>query len=271
MMKRIAISCLLASTLASVPKLAHAQHKSPLADAPAIRKRVELRDKRFEVSVGAGSTLNETFYHDILLNAHLGFHITDWLSIGGAGIFNVSSIATGFNDELLSTLKPPVTGRAPAMNVAEAGFNKPSRILAGQVEVTPFTGKFSVFGKLFAHYDFYVFGGPAMVTLVAANSATVQEKSMPITTCVDKSVTIQTCVVTGSKLGGTVGGGFHAFLKDFLALNVELRDVINKDNPAGRDVNGDQFVDNRDLVWSQHWMATLGLTLYLPPKADISP
>jgi len=79
MMKRIAFTFLLASTapfaLPSSP--AHAEHKSPLADAPAIRKRVELRDKRFEIGVGAGSTVNETFYHGVMVSGHLAFHITD--------------------------------------------------------------------------------------------------------------------------------------------------------------------------------------------------
>src|SRR3954452_9783456 len=100
MMKRIALSFLLASTLAVLPSGARADHKSPLADAPAIRKRVELRDKRFEIGVGAGSTVNETFYHDILLNAHLAFHISDALAIGAAGIFTSPPVATGFHDEL---------------------------------------------------------------------------------------------------------------------------------------------------------------------------
>lgn len=273
MMKRIALSCLsLASIVAAYPQTARAQHKSPLADAPAIRKRVELRDKRFEIGVGAGTTLNETFYHDILLNAHLAFHITDWLSIGGVGIFGVSSLSTGFNDELLSTLKMP-EGRAPDASAAKAGMNKPASILLGQVEVTPFTGKFSLFGKLFAHYDFYIAPGVGLVSLKKANSGGgTQPDGSPITECVDKAPdkTVQTCVVTGSQIGGSVAAGFHSFFNDYFALNVELRDVINKDNPAGRDVNADQFADKRDLTWTQHWMVTLGLSVYFP-KADISP
>lgn len=259
MMKRIALSFLLASTVAALPSRARADHKSPLADAPAIRKRVELRDKRFEVGVGAGSTVNETFFHDILLNAHLAFHITDWLALGGAGLFNVTSVSTGFHDELISTLKNP----ASAADMANSGMNKPSMILAPQLELTPFTGKFSVFGKLFAHYDFYLYAGPAFVTLVKAGSTMAPE-------CKDTSKMDTTCITTGSKIGGTFGGGLHAYFNDFVGLDLDLRDVINKDNPAGRDVNGDQFADKRDLTWSAHWMVTLGVTVFFP-KADISP
>jgi len=273
MMKRIALSFLLASTLAALPSAARADHKSPLADAPAIRKRVELRDKRFEIGVAGGTTVNETFYHDILLNAHLAFHITDWLAIGGAGLFNATALATGFHDELTSTLKNPADNdRAPNAAAAGAGMNKPSMILAGQVELTPFTGKFSVFGKLFAHYDFYLFGGPAYVTLVKANSAAVMENGKTITECVAKSTdqSIQTCYNTGGALGATFGGGLHAYFNDFFGLSAELRDTLNRDNPAGRDVNGDQYADKRDLTWASHWTFTLGVTVFFP-KPDISP
>lgn len=276
MMKRIALSCLsLASIFAAFPQTAHAQHKSPLADAPAIRKRVELRDKRFEIGVGAGTTLNETFYHSILLNAHLAFHITDWLSLGGVGIFGVSTLSTGFNDELLSTLNnPPPDGRAPDASVAKAGMNKPASMFFGQVELTPFTGKFSLFGKLFAHYDFYISPGLGIVNLAKANSNSAQLRNgTPIGECVDRSSDpiVLTCVNTGSKFpAGSLAVGFHSFFNDYFALNVELRDVVNKDNPAGRDVDGDGFVDKRDLTWTQHWMVTLGLAVYFP-KADISP
>ena len=268
MMKRIALSFLFASTLFAslAPSAALAQHKSPLADAPAIRKRLELRDKRFEIAVGAGSTLNETFFHDVMINAHLAFHITDWLAIGGVGLFGVHSLATGFQDQLTSTLKPPMMAgdRAPDANTAVSAMNKPSMALIPQLEGTFFTGKFSLFGKLFSNYDFYIAAGPAFVTLAKAGTGTAAP------TCKDKDLNVVTCSATGSQFGGSVAGGFHAFINDTVGIGVELRDVVNKDNPAGRDVNGDGHADKGDLTWTAHWIATLGVTVFLPPKADIS-
>ena len=142
-------------------------------------------------------------------------------------------------------------------------MNKMGMIFAGRAEVTPFTGKYSLFGKLFAHYDFYAFGGPAYVNLAAKNggmacSGTPLPQSM-------------SCAATGGHIGGTFGAGFHSFFNDWVALNFEVRDILVKDNPAGRDVNGDQFVDTRDLTWTSHLFAILGVTIYLPAKADISP
>jgi hypothetical protein len=203
-----------------------------------------------------------------MLNGHLAFHITDWLAIGGVGLFGIKSLATGFQDELSSTLKDPQPGdRAPDVATAQSAMNKPSMILIPQVEATPFTGKFSLFGKLFAHYDFYAAVGPAFMTLVHAGGGTAAP------TCQDKSPNVVTCSATGPQLGLSGALGFHAFINDFVGIGVELRDIASKDNPAGRDVNGDGHADKGDMIWSwtQHMVATMGVTLFLPVKADISP
>jgi outer membrane beta-barrel protein len=274
MTKRIASAFLLTLTVSvAAPTVAHAQRRSPLADAPAIRKRVELRQSRFELGAGIGSTVNETFYHGVLADVHLGFHITDWLSVSALGTFNVSSIATGFNDQLGSKLSDPGVGRVPGKTEARAGMNKEASIIGGRVEVTPFTGKFSLFGNLFAHYDFYVFGGAALVNLKAVNA------NANVVSCSDSiSQTSSTCVVSGSKVGGMGGVGFHSFFNNYLALSVELRDLLFKDNPAGRGVvvtgvipGGQPEVSNKDLTWSSHVMAIIGLTVFFPTTASISP
>jgi outer membrane beta-barrel protein len=271
MLKRIVVPFLFGLALA-IPSAAHAQRRSPLADAPAIRKRVELRQTRLELGAGVGSTVNETFYHGLLANVRLGFHITDWLSVSGMGAFSVATVATGFHGRLEETLPttqtqaPTPDFRAPSDATANSGMNKQSLVLALQAELTPFTGKYAMFGKLFAHYDFYLFGGGAFVNLAAVNSGAA--------TCADSQANSQasndTCVVTGMKPGATFGLGFHSFFNDFFALGVELRDVLIKDNPAGRDVNGDMKADNKDLSWTSHLMAMLALTVYLPATPSIS-
>ena len=273
MLKRIAVPFLFGLLTVGASTAAQAQRRSPLADAPAIRKRVELRETRLELGAAIGSTINQTFYHGVMANVHLGFHINDWLSIGAVGAFDVTQVATGFHGDLINTLpltavpKPSSDSRAPTQAVASSGINKPGAIFAAEAEVTPFTGKYSLFGKLFAHYDFYAFGGPALVNLSTAKGGGGAPK------CADAVAgsTVDVCVVTGSKIGATFGGGFHSFFNNFLALNVELRDVLIKDNPAGRDVNGDQTVNNADLTLTQHWLAVIGLTVYFPANASVSP
>jgi outer membrane beta-barrel protein len=267
MLKRIALPFLFALTF-MIPAAAHAQRRSPLADAPAIRKRVELRQTRLELGAGMASTINQTFYHGVMADVRLGFHITDWLSISGMGAFNVASLGTGFHDELKTSLMAPAMPRTPTAAAADSSINKASMVLTGQVELTPFTGKYAVFGALFAHYDFYLFGGVAGVNLAAESSGNTAP------TCKDNhtnATATSQCLVSGMKVGGTFGAGFHSFFNNFLALNIEVRDLMIKDNPAGRDVNGDMFADNGDLTWTSHLMASLGLTVYFPLTANVSP
>lgn len=262
MSKRLAVSLIFAATIAA-PLAAQAQRRSPLADAPAIRKRFELRSTRLELGAGVGSTINQAFYHGLMATVRAGFHVTDWLSISGIGAFNVMSVGTGFRSRVLETLPADADGRTPSSGDAVSAWNKTSMALGGQVELTPFTGKYSLFGKFFAHYDFYFFGGPIFASLAAAGSNAAD-------VCGTAGAATH-CVVSGSKVGATYGVGFHSFFNHFIALNVELRDMLFKDNPAGRDVNGDMRVNDADLTWTPHLMAILGLTIYLPATPDITP
>src|SRR4051795_1044426 len=97
----LATALAVAAGVAAPMTAAAQERKSPLADAPAIRKRVELRDKRFEIGVGAGSTIGQDFYHAVLVNGRLAFHLTDWLAIGAWGGFNVTpKLKTSFHEKL---------------------------------------------------------------------------------------------------------------------------------------------------------------------------
>ncbi len=170
MTKRIAFLLFL-GLLIGLPAAARAEEerKSPLADAPAIRKRLELRENRFEIGVGAGSTVGQSFYHAILLGPKLAFHLTDWLAISGNMGFNVSpKFKTAFHDQLTTTLTGPApTDRTPTLADAEAGMNHIGQIYALQAELIPFSGKWSLFSKIFMSYDFYGFAGMGAINFAA--------------------------------------------------------------------------------------------------------
>src|SRR6202142_498560 len=203
--KRFALLVALAMT--AVPLGAQAQRKSPLADAPAIRKRFELRATRLEIGAGLGTTLNQDFYHTVFLNVKAGFHITDWLSIAGFGGFAVANTATTFQNDLVTSLNPTrVPGQAlnePDRAEAQASMQKIKSILGAQLEFTPFTGKYSLAGKLFANYDFYVFGGPGLINVAPTNAAGLTDcgsiKALPLTATGGPGGPFS-CAVTGTKL-----------------------------------------------------------------------
>lgn len=259
--KRLPLLIALVTLLA--PLAAHAQRRSPLADAPAIRKRLELRETRLELGAGFGSTLNQDFYHTLVANVKLGFHITDWFSISGFASFAVANMATGFQGRVTDSLvdMPPVS-REPNREEALASMQKISSMLGAQLEFTPFTGKYSLFGKLFAHYDFYGFIGPGFLNVTPTDASVLNP-------CDDQGTTAS-CAVSGLKPGLNVGLGMHTYFNQWLGLNVELRDIVARLNPAGRDVNGDTYARADDLTWSSTYSVLANIVVYLPATADIS-
>lgn len=251
---------LLIALSAGLPTVAEAQErKSPLADAPAVRQRVELRDKRFEIGAGVSTTLGQDYYHAVLATGRLGFHLTDWLAIAGTAGFNITKdFKTSFHDKLIAVL-PEQTGtdRTPTQQDALDGMNKIAQVYTAQAELVPFTGKFSLFSKLFLAYDFYAFGGLGFINFVADRGACTSDGP--------------SCPVVGMKPGANFGLGMHAFVNNFFAVNLEFRDILLRNNPAGRDETGDMIANSEDLRWDSNYIVGLNFMFFLPAKADITP
>ncbi len=261
--RRLAVVASLFVTV--LPLAAQAQRKSPLEDAPAIRKRVELRETRFELGVGAASTITQDFYHTVLVGPRLAFHFNDWLSLAAFGSFAVANVSTGFQDRIGDTLlkdPDPAAPRAPTQSVAQGSMQKIKSILGAQLEFAPFTGKYSLFGKIFAHYDFYVFGGGGFMNVEPTNAS--------VCPALVEGVPTAYCGVSGYKPGGQAGLGLHSFFNQWLALNVELRDFVARLDPSGRDVNGDGVANSSDVGWTSTFLVSANLTFFLPSTAAIS-
>ena len=239
---------------------AEEERKSPLADAPAVRRRVELRAQRFEIGVGAGATMGQDFYHAVMVNGRLAFHLTDWLSLAGWGGFNLTpTFKTSFHEKLAQVLpEQRLPDRTPTLAEAEAGMNHIGEAFAVQAEIVPFTGKFGLFSKLFMNYDFYAFGGPGFIDFKSDDPC-------------DTPVVNRSCAVTGFKVGANFGVGAHLFASDYFALNLEVRDILVRNNPAGRDEDGDGIAGDRDLSWDSNIIAGLNLTFFLPARPPVSP
>ena len=75
---------------------------------------------------------------------------------------------------------------------------------------------------------------------------------------------------TGMKLAGNVGVGMHAFANNYFAINLELHDLIFKNNAAGRDVTGSSEVNSADLQWTNNWMVGLNFMFFLPAQVKVS-
>ena len=270
---------LVALSVMIVPLAAQAQRKSPLADAPAIRKRFELRDLRLELGAGFGTTINQDYFHTAFFNLKAAFHITDWLAIGGFADFAVANFATTLQDNLVTALPADRNGTPappdfePTKSEALASMQKIKGIYGLQLEFTPFAGKYSLFSKLFANYDFYVFGGGGLISVQPNDGSNLQACGPPPPPPAMGGTIMgpYSCAVNGSKFGGTFGVGFHSYFNHWMALNVELRDMLAQLDPSGRDTNVDLHADQNDLTWTHTWLWSANLVFYLPATPSISP
>jgi hypothetical protein len=247
---------------AMLPRAARAQlpeRRSPLADAPAVRHRHELRRLRFEIGPGAATTIGQDYYHAVMVGGKANFFLADWLAIGGYGAHNLTpNFKTSFHQRLEQVLPPPPRpmDRAPTQEQARKGMNKIAQVFAVQAELVPFSGKYALFGKLFASYDFYAFGGPGFINFISDQGPCERAEN--------------SCPVTGLKIGGNFGIGMRSYFNDFFSLDIEVRDLLLRNNPAGRDETGDRIADGEDLSWDSTYLVGLNLTFFLPPRARIS-
>ena len=264
------LSLLIAVAVTAVPLAAQAQRKSPLADAPAIRKRYELRASRLEIGAGFGSTINQDFYHTVFLNLKLGFHFNDWLALSAFGGFAVANAATTFQSDLLKTLGgTPATPFEPSRSDALNSMQKINNILGAQARVHALhwevlAGRVAVRQLRLLrlrrrrrdHRDAHERGHPRLHRKQSAGTA--GERSAYY------------CGVSGSKLAATYGLGLHSYFNHWMALNVELRDMLAKLNPSGRDTNGDLHATTADLTWTHTFIVSANLVFYLPSTPSIS-
>ena len=267
---RKVIALLLGGIICCLPTMARAEkaRKSPLTNAPVIRKRLELRDKRFEFGVGAGVSIGQDFYNALLVMPKLSFHFTDWISLAVLGGLNATpSWKSSFNNDINGALPPPggATIKSPYAPDAQATMNHMKFVALGQVEFIPLSGKIALLSSLFSYFDFYVLAGGGVVNLAATDPTPG--------TCANTSATVSTPLCqayTKTELTGNFGVGAHAFLTHWLALNLEFRDLLYQNNASGRDVNGDGVTDTHDLEWTNNWIFSLNFQFFAPFKAKIS-
>jgi hypothetical protein len=260
MTKRIVLSLALGALLLAAPaaRAELPERKSPLADAPAVRHRTELRRLRFEIGPGATTTIAQDYYHAVMVGAKASLFLADWLSVGGMFGHNLTKdLKTSFHGRLESALQSrSAMDRAPTLEAAQQGMNRIGQVFAAQLELIPFSGKYALFSSIFASYDFYAFGGPGFINFTGDGPCGTAQNS--------------SCPVTGLKIGANFGVGMRTFFNDFISMNVEARDILLRNNPAGRDETGDRVANGEDLTWDSNYMVSLNFTFFLPPTAKIS-
>lgn len=298
---------------------AHAAKKGPLEGEPIVRKKLELRKFRFQLTPFVAMSLSQPFVHMGYVGAKATFHFADWIAARGTFGYGIvpleSKLLRAINDGGLPEGRAPGTddpsvagdqicatepnGGAPCRNAADdrnpapllhdfrAGLVRAQWQSSVDVVFTPFAGKLGLFSAIFTEYDIYLFGG---LGLVGYNKQYDDESTADILQLpqdVDDPAYCQgatgegnsECLLhpvnadEGVKVGGSFGAGLNLFLTDWVAINMEIQDIVVGVNLAGlnttiRDVP--PKVDNDDRNAFHNVTFQLGARFYFPFKAKRS-
>ncbi len=267
----------LADDNAPPPAAAPELKPNKLTNQPAVRNRLLLVKGRAELTPLFESTINADFRHIVGGGAKLEYHFSDMFSVGVVGVFS-TSIDTGLVKKIVPTL--PTTHddmkpREPTQEQFTQHLNSMPIHGAAYVSLTPWYGKLAAFSKAFVNFDFYFQGGVSFASLKSSCSAAVCNDTHPGETIMvngnpegpDDDPNDDPPLNSGARVGLYLAGGIHVFLKDFVALDLVVRDYAFSDNPSGADFNADLAVKKEDSRFLNHIFVGFGVSIMLPAKA----
>jgi outer membrane beta-barrel protein len=270
----------------SVPAIGNAQPEedeentaTSLARQPAVRHRLLLVKGRFEATPVFEATLNADYRHTIGGGLKLEYHISDMFSFGVVGVAS-KSFNTGLTNKILATLPPddqppPEGDPTPTKGEFEQHLNSMPLHGAAYASITPWYGKLAAFGKAFVNFDFYFQGGVAVARLTNTCSPMVCSDPYPGGATIgdtiippDDDPNNDPALNDGLRLGVYMGGGIHVFLNNWMALDLTVRDYLFSNNPSGLDFDADLAVTDTDSRLLNHLFIGVGLSIFLPFRAE---
>jgi len=257
------------------------ERKSILDDQPAVRRRVMYLPTRFEVTPQVGFTYLQDFKHAFLVGVRAEFHALEWLSFGVFFDYAVVNWHTGLTQEIESTLPTTLNTNtlvdpSPSKAVMTEALDTLMFKAGVYVAYTPWFGKLSLFGKLFAKFDLHILAGAGFVMLKKGDFATSNYDS----TCAD---TTRLCFDRrsdngGIKIGPLFGFGLRFWALRWLAVSFTFHSIIIKRNSAGFDRTGDTdpahpnvlIIDKKDENWENLMSFSMGVSFFFPMNAPRS-
>lgn len=251
--------------------------ESPLVKEPAIRRRLEMRRMRFEVTPHFMISMNQAYKHAFGPGLTLQFHFFDWLGIGVEGSYFFNSrtelekkVRNALPDFSTTDYQPP--GPQPNVAIHDGRVLGINAAISAYLVLTPFSGKFAMFSAAFLKYDLYAMVGVGLVNYVqSGGDKNVGETFgiQPVNGQPDPNLQ-DARIYAGFKAGGMFGFGIHMYFNNFIGLQLEMRDYIVQANPGGGDSNADRQLTKKDQTVQNNLFFGLGITLMLPPNPKVT-
>jgi outer membrane beta-barrel protein len=277
------------------PQTAQARKKGPLEGEPVVRQKLDLRKYRLEVTPLVAMSLSQPFVHMGYAGGRLAFHFTDWIGIRAGFAYGVipveSKLLKDINsenglpgDETNPRPSDQNDNPAPLIREFRAGLTRAQWQSSADVVFTPFAGKMGLFSAIFTEYDIYVFGGLGLMGWQKHYSDRSTSERLNLNTDVgsanycagasgaqnDECLLHPVKADKGIKVGGSFGAGLNLFITDWVAINLEVQDIVTRNNIAGLNTTVSDIpprVDKNDKDIFHNVTLQLGATFYFPPKA----
>lgn len=162
------------------------------ADLPAVAGETKTKEAKIEVAPLAAFSFRDSFYRKVLVGAEVGWHVRDAFALGawGAGAITRETGAVHLCDDA-GCASPELAARAPGNMVFAGGID---------LQFSPLYGKVSFLAETFGNFDVHVRLGAALVGYKRDGLSFAP--------------------------GGRVGLGARYFLTHWLALRLDVDDLI---------------------------------------------
>lgn len=203
----IGMFVVLALVLGASPRAARASEADAFENKiPPVSGQLYRKAGRFEVTPTIQLSLNDAFYSKYMGGLKVGYHLSDSFYLGLTGTGGFSSTTSS------ATRCAPGAGCAPAEPWRL--YQVPGLIhwIAGaEVAFSPVYGKLNVFAEKAIHFDLSLIAGADLVSYRDVDATATVASAEP---------------GSATALGGHVGVGARLFFGGFMAVRLELKDVL---------------------------------------------
>jgi outer membrane beta-barrel protein len=204
--------------------------------APVVKRNIGWRTARSELSLHLGSTIEDPYFRNMLMQVGYNYHLLNWLSFGG-NLGYAFPLKTPLAEDIEAQRSS--AGKSFSIPATHFGF-----MAEAHMQLIPLFGKSMIANSFVLAYDFHFILGAAAVQVLWNND--VRDRIL---------------AEAAIRPAGVVGAGVRLFLNRSIAINLEVKDYICQMYTYG---NIDMSVPAEG--WENNVAFTLGFSMFMPAE-----